>query len=197
MNKNKSKNLIEDDLSSDELFDDDFDSLLSEFEGEKHESGGLETTHKASSGLSVKRLLSPAQEALYFIHKLNQGSTAYTIFSAFKVIGNLDNAKLQNAVLQVVQRHEALRMVFKVDDQGIVWQEPMQDISSAYEFSIIPNNQNIIKQKLSEESGYYFDLTSTLPIRIRVFQISENEYIFSFDRTFGLFINGINLENRI
>ena len=26
MNKNKSKNLIEDDLSSDELFDDDFDS---------------------------------------------------------------------------------------------------------------------------------------------------------------------------
>lgn len=180
MNKNKSKNLIEDDLSSDELFDDDFDSLLSEFEGEKHESGGLETTHKASSGLSVKRLLSPAQEALYFIHKLNQGSTAYTIFSAFKVIGNLDNAKLQNAVLQVVQRHEALRMVFKVDDQGIVWQEPMQDISSAYEFSIIPNNQNIIKQKLSEESGYYFDLTSTLPIRIRVFQISENEYIFSF-----------------
>jgi hypothetical protein len=41
MNKNKSKNLIEDDLSSDELFDDDFDSLLSEFEGDKHESGGL------------------------------------------------------------------------------------------------------------------------------------------------------------
>ena len=180
MNKNNPKNLIENDLSSDELFDDDFDSLLSEFEGSKYEFGELKTTHKISSGSSARRPLSPAQEALYFIHKLNQGSAAYTIFSAFKVRGSLDNEKLKNAVLQVVQRHEALRMVFNVDDQGIVWQEPMHDISSAYEFSIIPNDQNIIQQKLAEESDYYFDLTSALPIRIRVFQTNENEYIFSF-----------------
>lgn len=180
MNKNEVKNLAEEDSSFDDLLDEDFDSLLSEFEEGKNESNRLQNKNQELSGLSKKKPLSPAQEALYFIHKLNQGSSAYTIFSAFQVKGNLNKDRLKDAVLQVVQRHEALRMVFTVDEHGKVWQEPIDDTSNAYEFTSIPNDPKIIQDNLANESGYYFDLTSNVPIRIRVFQVGEEEYIFSF-----------------
>lgn len=180
MNKSEVNNSIEDDSSLDDLFDEDFDKLLNNFEESKNESNNSETVHDPFLGSRVKKPLSPAQEALYFIHKLNEGSSAYTIFSAFKVKGNLDKTKLENAVLQVVRRHDALRMVFTVDEHGKVWQEPIEDVSCAYEFSSIPNDEAIIQERLAEESRFYFDLTSTIPIRIRVFQISDVEHILSF-----------------
>ncbi|HVR97613.1 MAG TPA: amino acid adenylation domain-containing protein, partial [Thermoanaerobaculia bacterium] len=59
--------------------------------------------------------LSFAQERLWFLDRLEPGSTAYNIATAFGLEGRLDVAALRQALAALVERHEALRTRFGTD----------------------------------------------------------------------------------
>src|SRR5262245_37269865 len=56
--------------------------------------------------------LSYQQEGLWFLDQLNPGLSVYTIPTTWRIHGPLDTSKLQNALTQLVTRHEALRTHF-------------------------------------------------------------------------------------
>ncbi|WP_326556938.1 non-ribosomal peptide synthetase [Micromonospora sp. NBC_01796] len=60
--------------------------------------------------------LSPLQEGLWFLDRLDPGNGAYALSVAVTVTGTLDPAALRSAVDAVQDRHEALRTVFHLDD---------------------------------------------------------------------------------
>jgi amino acid adenylation domain-containing protein len=60
-----------------------------------HRDGVLPVTH--------------AQQRLWFIDQLEQGSPAYNIPSALRLVGPLDHSVLERALAEVVRRHETLR----------------------------------------------------------------------------------------
>ncbi|AEV75486.1 amino acid adenylation enzyme/thioester reductase family protein [Mycolicibacterium rhodesiae NBB3] len=56
--------------------------------------------------------LTPPQQRLWFIHRLNPQSTAYNAPVVRTLRGRVDPARLEHALLQLVQRHEQLRAAF-------------------------------------------------------------------------------------
>ncbi|HST58901.1 MAG TPA: amino acid adenylation domain-containing protein, partial [Longimicrobium sp.] len=69
--------------------------------------------------------LSFAQERLWFLDRLEPGSTAYNIPVAWRLGGALDEAALERSVTEIVRRHEALRTVFtEVDGSPVQVETP-------------------------------------------------------------------------
>lgn len=62
--------------------------------------------------------LAEIQRGLWLAHRLDPGSPAYNLSSAFHVQGSLNEEKLQEAFNTVVQRHRILRSTFSVDGGG-------------------------------------------------------------------------------
>ncbi len=56
--------------------------------------------------------LSFGQERLWFLDRLNPGSTAYNIAAAFRITGEIDLAAMERALNSLVRRHETLRTTF-------------------------------------------------------------------------------------
>ena len=56
--------------------------------------------------------LSFSQERLWLIDQLESGNAAYNIFDAIQIEGNLNVFALQQAVNEIVHRHEVLRTIF-------------------------------------------------------------------------------------
>ncbi len=67
--------------------------------------------------------LSFAQQRLWFLDQLTPGSAMYNIPAALRLQGRLDIEALHNALNAVIQRHESLRTVFRVEGD-----EPVQVI---------------------------------------------------------------------
>ena len=57
--------------------------------------------------------LSFAQSRLWFLWRMDPGSAAYNISAAVRVRGKLDGNALQQAFDKLVDRHSALRTVFR------------------------------------------------------------------------------------
>ncbi|MBV9773009.1 MAG: amino acid adenylation domain-containing protein, partial [Gemmatimonadetes bacterium] len=60
--------------------------------------------------------LSFAQQRLWFIDRMEPGSSAYNLPTGLRLRGALDHATLERTLTEVVRRHEALRTVFAVVD---------------------------------------------------------------------------------
>ena len=58
------------------------------------------------------------QERLWFLDQL-QGSIAYHIPGVLKIKGVLEISKLEQALKQVMARHEVLRTVYIEDEEGV------------------------------------------------------------------------------
>lgn len=61
--------------------------------------------------------LSSAQQRLYFLHLLDKNSLAYNMPHAFRLSGNPDTDRLQNALRQLTERHESLRTTFRQEGE--------------------------------------------------------------------------------
>ncbi len=64
--------------------------------------------------------LSFAQERMWFLHRMEPGSSTYNVPLAVELRGPLDAAALARALTEVARRHEALRAVFVDDGAGPV-----------------------------------------------------------------------------
>ncbi|MBR0645952.1 AMP-binding protein, partial [Plastoroseomonas hellenica] len=56
--------------------------------------------------------LSHAQERLWFLWRMEPAGTAYNVAAAIRLTGDLDPARLQDALVQVIRRHAVLRTTF-------------------------------------------------------------------------------------
>ncbi len=63
-----------------------------------------------------ERPLSFAQERLWFLDQLAPGSSAYNVPSALRLEGKISRVALEQAILEVVRRHEILRASFRSVD---------------------------------------------------------------------------------
>jgi len=69
--------------------------------------------------------LSFAQQRLWFLHQMNPQSPAYNVPVASRLLGKLNVKAMEQALNEIVQRHEVLRTTFQMVDA-----QPMQVISS-------------------------------------------------------------------
>ncbi|WP_248783809.1 non-ribosomal peptide synthetase, partial [Actinoalloteichus caeruleus] len=108
--------------------------------------------------------LSFAQQRLWFLHELDGASATYTVPFALEFSGDVDTDALHAAVLDVVDRHEALRTTFTEVD-GTRWQQvrDTSDLPSAPREHLVSEER--LEPLLRELASETFDLAEEIPLR--------------------------------
>ncbi|MFI5572519.1 amino acid adenylation domain-containing protein, partial [Streptomyces sp. NPDC051740] len=120
--------------------------------------------------------LSFAQERLWFLSQFDEASATYNIPAALRLTGDLDRTALEAALADVVARHEPLRTVVAEDADG-----PHQRVLDAGEAA--PRlrteavDEAVLGERLAGETGRAFDLSTELPLRVRLFELGAQEHV--------------------
>ena len=131
--------------------------------------------------------LSFAQQRLWFLDQLESGTAVYNLPAAARLKGQLDIAALENALTEIVRRHEALRTTFPTVDEG-----PIQQIAAAAPVSlpitdlsdIDPSSQIEVEKReadarrlIWEEAERPFDLVTGPLFRTSLLRLAADEHV--------------------
>lgn len=119
--------------------------------------------------------LSSSQSRLWFLEQLQDTQGQYNIFSAFDVEGELDLVAAEQAITQIIDRHQVLRTTYRLEQD-----QPQQSVCKAWDFSInqydasaYASDTSALNEVLHSEAYLPFDLTQALPIRVSFYRVSE------------------------
>ncbi|HEU4559040.1 MAG TPA: amino acid adenylation domain-containing protein, partial [Longimicrobium sp.] len=125
--------------------------------------------------------LSFAQERLWFLDRLEPGSTAYNIPVAWRLGGALDEAALERALGEIVRRHESLRTTFaEVDGSPVqavapfgAFALPVEDLSGLSE----TDREAEVRRRAGEEAGRAFDLSAGPLFHAALLRVGEEDHV--------------------
>ncbi|RAM49069.1 MAG: non-ribosomal peptide synthetase [Hapalosiphonaceae cyanobacterium JJU2] len=126
--------------------------------------------------------LSFAQERLWFLDQLEGASATYNIPAALRLKGELNREALEQALGELVRRHEVLRTSF-VNEGGTPRQLIHPSISLEPEVVDLQHlheseQQGVLTQQIQEFALMPFELAVAPLIRCCLWQISEQEHVF-------------------
>jgi amino acid adenylation domain-containing protein len=121
--------------------------------------------------------LSYGQKALWFLHQVAPGDSAYNIAVAARIRGPLDCRNFFAAFREVMQRHQSLRVRF-VEDAG----EPAQEIVEVPdEFGVFQDASGWDEEALAQEIGRLanlpFDLRRDGLLRLHLLKRDSNNHL--------------------
>ena len=126
--------------------------------------------------------LSFAQQRLWFLDQLVPNTSLYNVPAAFRLIGNLNVAALEQSLGEIVKRHEILRTTF-----AVVERKPVLAIVQAANFTLpVVDLQELLEADVREAkaiellivaAGESFNLAVAPLLRCQLFQLKEQEYI--------------------
>ncbi|WP_120309082.1 non-ribosomal peptide synthetase, partial [Mycolicibacterium celeriflavum] len=123
--------------------------------------------------------LSFAQNRLWVIDQLEGPSPVYNMATALRLCGRLDAEALGQALGDVVERHESLRTLFPAVD-GIPQQLVTPAERTDFGWQIIDATgwqAADLEEAIDAAARYPFDLGNQIPLRARLFRISDDEHV--------------------
>ncbi|MEH1785599.1 MAG: amino acid adenylation domain-containing protein [Nostoc sp.] len=123
--------------------------------------------------------LSYAQQRLWFLDQFEPNSASYNIPFELRLVGTLNVAALEQSLIEIIHRHEALRTNFiTVDGQAaqIIQTQPNWTVT-VVELQHLPwSEQEIAAQTLVKQQAFEpFDLASEALIRATLIVLSQTE----------------------
>ncbi|HZI46608.1 MAG TPA: condensation domain-containing protein, partial [Pyrinomonadaceae bacterium] len=126
--------------------------------------------------------LSYAQQRLWFLTQLQPESTFYNIVIGSRLRGPLDAAALAAAFDALITRHESLRTIFPVGDDGPVQTilKPARDSLSIIDLSreTEPDRESAARDLLTREAEQPFDVSVGPLIKATLVKLGEADHIF-------------------
>ncbi|NEP64274.1 MULTISPECIES: amino acid adenylation domain-containing protein, partial [unclassified Moorena] len=125
--------------------------------------------------------LSFSQERLWFIDQVEGSKAPYIEHGALEITGNLNVLVLEQALSEIINRHEVLRTSFRTING-----KPIQVIHphSTININVVdlqqypePERETILKQKVQREATTPFDLEVAPLIRCKLWQLDSSEYV--------------------
>jgi hypothetical protein len=168
-------------MNHDDINAEDLDALLDS----ASLVSGLQTVPLESSETAPDFFqLTPMQQRLFTEHKLSRkggkGSSsdrngAYNIFGAFRLVGNIDFARLVDAIDTVASRHQILKTIFVEDPSG----DPVQQFcpQASNHSSIIDVTADDIPALIDQERCRQFDLDDGPPWHITIARLNPETTI--------------------
>lgn len=158
--------------------------LAKEVESRLLEGRKLKAPPITRVGRIGKAPLSYAQQRLWFIDQLEPGNTAYNISGGVVLEGNLNLQALEQAINEVVKRHDVLRTRFEVENGEpvqIIDQWELQRLERTQLTSVPREQREIEVQRLMREVARTgFDLSRGPLLRIIVIQLDEQEHVLLY-----------------
>ncbi|MFH9736059.1 condensation domain-containing protein, partial [Streptomyces sp. NPDC017260] len=120
--------------------------------------------------------LSFAQQRLWFLGELEGGSATYNIPLVIRLRGGLDREALRLALVDVVGRHESLRTVFPVGEQGPhQYVLPVADV--VLRLPLVAVEEDALAARLAELAAGTFELATDLPVRAHLLRVAEDDHV--------------------
>ncbi|MCL2533212.1 MAG: amino acid adenylation domain-containing protein [Nocardiaceae bacterium] len=120
--------------------------------------------------------LSAAQQRMWFINQYDPSSAAYNVPMVIRLSGALDAAALAAAVVDVIDRHEALRTAFPIGDAG-----PVQDVRASADAGIVlepvPVAESEVPDRVRAVATAGFDVTEEVPVRGELFEVGPDTHV--------------------
>ncbi|MEU8900981.1 amino acid adenylation domain-containing protein [Nocardia sp. NPDC048505] len=119
--------------------------------------------------------LSPAQQRMWVLNRLEPASAAYNIAVALRLTGALDTAAMRRALAEVVHRHESLRTMYPADAEG-----PRQVVvgtdTAATELVVVDTEDGApLRARIDALAGVGFDLSIEPPLRVGLFRVRGDD----------------------
>ncbi|MGW2229719.1 amino acid adenylation domain-containing protein [Streptomyces formicae] len=108
--------------------------------------------------------LSYAQNRLWFLHRLEGPSATYNVPLAVRLIGTLDRQALEDALADVVSRHESLRTLFREHD-GMPYQLILDSDAARPTLTVSTVPASALEESVTSAVRHGFDLSNELPLR--------------------------------
>ncbi|MFH8470696.1 amino acid adenylation domain-containing protein [Streptomyces sp. NPDC017991] len=121
--------------------------------------------------------LSYAQRRLWFIDRFEGPSATYNAPFPLRLSGELDPAALELAVRDVVARHESLRTLITVDDQGIPSQRVLPVPRAPLTVPVVEVAPGGLDDAMAEAAGHLFDLATEIPLRATLLRLGAQEHV--------------------
>lgn len=164
------------------------DSLKSAIIQYKSEIVSLLLSVQTKPELSVQRSnlekipCSFAQQRMWLIDQIEQGTYKYNIPNALRLVGELKIDKLEAALNIIIKRHEVLRTRYLIDESG----EPYQNVDEYFEFALTmtdlshspaTNHEQEIAHRITLQSMQSFRLDKDLMIRAELIKLETNVHV--------------------
>ncbi|WP_448322184.1 amino acid adenylation domain-containing protein, partial [Streptomyces sp. CO7] len=120
--------------------------------------------------------LSPAQNRLWFLDKLEGANATYNVPVAFRITGDLDADVLERALNDVVARHESLRTVFQ-EIEGHPAQKVLATDAVSLKLERVTCAEAELTAALGDAGQYVFDLAAEVPLRTTLFTLAPDEHV--------------------
>ena len=125
--------------------------------------------------------LSYAQQRLWFLDQLEPNSALYNLPIALRLVGNVNQAALEQSLQEIIHRHEALRTNFVTVNgkSSQIIQTQTNWTLSVLEWQYLPpGEQEIATQQLIQQQAIQpFELASVALLRATLVVLSETEHI--------------------
>jgi amino acid adenylation domain-containing protein len=126
--------------------------------------------------------LSFAQERLWFVDRLQPGSTVYNLLTGMRLPGDVDGAVLERALSEIVRRHESLRTTFR-ETGGV----PVQVIAPFAGFALEVEDlsgvegeeerEAEVRRRAAREAAHVFDLAAGPLFRAVLLRVGPEEAV--------------------
>ncbi|MFX0575196.1 amino acid adenylation domain-containing protein [Nocardia nepalensis] len=117
--------------------------------------------------------LSPAQQRMWVLNRLDPTSPAYNIAVALRLTGELDVAAMRRALADVVERHESLRTIYPADAEG-PRQVVVATAAAAPELAVLDTEDGApLRLRINALAGTGFDIAKEPPLRVGLFRITD------------------------
>ncbi|MBT2273796.1 non-ribosomal peptide synthetase [Rhodococcus qingshengii] len=123
--------------------------------------------------------LSLAQQRMWFLNRFDSTSAVDHIPVVLRLTGMLDAAALRSAIDDLVERHESLRTVYPEVD-GVGYQQILTVSDVELDLSPVAVAESEITERVITEITGGFDVTSQVPLRVKLFQVAASEYVLVF-----------------
>ncbi|MFJ7281055.1 amino acid adenylation domain-containing protein, partial [Kitasatospora sp. NPDC098663] len=120
--------------------------------------------------------LSFAQRRLWFLHRMDGAAAAYHIPLALRLTGALDREALEDALAEVVARHESLRTVFPELD-AVPCQRILDPGAARPRVRVTEAAEDELPQRLAHAARLPFDLAAEPPLRAELFAVAPDEHV--------------------
>jgi len=125
--------------------------------------------------------LSHAQRRLWVLEQMGTAENAYNLPAAIRVEGTLNIAALEQALTQLVERHESLRTNFVLENgQARQIIRPVQSFNLSISRWENPNPA-ALETYIQAHANQGFDLTKDSPLKVELVQLSDNTSILLFN----------------
>ncbi|MDV3209715.1 MAG: D-alanine--poly(phosphoribitol) ligase subunit DltA, partial [Rhodococcus ruber] len=121
--------------------------------------------------------LSPAQQRMWFLNRFDPGSAVNNVPIGVRFTGALDVPALRGAIRDLTERHEVLRTVYP-DVDGTGYQQILPESPVRLEVEQI--DAQALPDRARELVTRGFDVTTEVPFRAVVFELSRTEHVLLF-----------------